>query len=86
MKKIISTINKVITNGFNLEPNEEMTGFGVNIHGKLFVRVHDLSDNSLGISGMLPYQKDNLWVVWFDTISEAEQWLKCVCQHHFKAQ
>ena len=81
MKKIFKAAKKVLKNGIPLEGKEVMLGFGFSKNGELFVSVHDLEDNSIGINGLYPQPK-NLWVVWFLNYEECREWLRPFCAHH----
>ena len=83
MKKLFKAAQKVAQNGIQgLEPNEQVEGFGFSANGKLFIKIHDMSDNSIGIRGFGIGQRKNLWVVWFEEIEELYQWLNPFVKHH----
>ena len=85
MKKLFKAAQKVAENGIpDLRPSEQVDGFGFSAKGKLFVKIHDMRDNSLGIRGLNMHQKENLWVVWFDEIEELYLWLNPFVKHHIE--
>jgi hypothetical protein len=83
MKKIFKAAQEVAQNGIpNLAQNENVEGFGFSAHGKLFVKIHDMGDNSIGINGFGIGQRENPWVVWFHDMDELRIWLNPFVKHH----